>query len=227
MIRTALYLSSLEQAVSVPRRRDTDGCWRPSISSFNAVSRTVMVKRFNNPTGPVSVSRRVRLARLATAAILLASAAGCDDAAKPVSGQVGVTIDASGDFGFVVVWCAAPPDGLTVYHEDQSNTVDPNPVDTDHHVAELPQVSSSTFNAVRPQAPWSLAKGSVQLTDNVTYSALAGVAKQRSEMIHVIFRTTDVEKRLRPGQVLFQPQGDLKDMISSTADFVRQVQADC
>ena len=157
---------------------------------------------------------------------MLTSASACYEEAPPITGRVGVTLDASGDLAFAVVWCAAPPDGLTVYHDDDSNTTDPNPTDAMYHATGLGNAGSSTFSTIHPEPLWRLYKGSAQFADGILYVALPGVVNQRSDIIPVDFRPADVKRRLRPGQVLFQLNGET-EVITSAWDFLDEARAAC
>lgn len=161
-----------------------------------------------------SLSRRL----LSVVPLVIAVGSVVQGCGVPADGLTGVARDTAGHLVVVLAWCGHAPNGVTIYHDNPSNTNDPNIVDDSFRAPAL-HGNTAVVNIDQPAGGWTRTAAQKILSNAVEYSAYGWTSDNSYSTRAVDFKLSTVAA-LKPGQVLFQDTKTNNDLVASQDDFV-------
>ena len=125
-----------------------------------------------------------------TGAAVSVSAVGCGTAAR---GLAGVSRSADGGAVVELAWCGEQaPSAVTVWHEDPTNTADPEVIDVTFRAGAIVG-NASTIDLGSPALPWTRMGEKRTLSQGVTYSAGGFFPHNTAATLPVDFQLSDLD----------------------------------
>jgi hypothetical protein len=150
------------------------------------------------------------------------------------AGLTGISLDGAGHWVVVLAWSCHRPDVVSVWHEDDSNTADPDIIDAqlaapaDNPAPASPaagEAMTMTVDIFNPPADWTVEKAPQPLDPSLTYRVAGGTHDNSWSTAAVDFRLADLDG-IGPGQVLY-PDSDGRNLVTSMAEFEKAATRRC
>lgn len=148
-------------------------------------------------------------------------------------GLTGISVDGAGHWVLVLAWSCHPPDGVVVWHNDDSNTADPDITDaqltgptgsTAQASPAAGKAMTMTVDIFNPPPDWTVRKAGQPLDPSLTYHAEGGTRDNNWSTASVTFRLDDIAG-IGPGQVLYEDHG--KNVVAPMEEFEKAATRRC